>query len=651
MVFGLLIRDLGYELRGACPEEPDLQLLKQELLLAAENQCDISRFSSLRETWDRWFCPSVFPSGEATWESYNRTCEMVAKRTFKDVYQIASYSLKIKTRNKNRAHEKEYIEKLSANEESCHKWAVDRSNPISRIAHGIFRTITGSLDLSPKAIGPYMRHGPGAVLEGEVRSDKNVLNDPAIDMQKSYGYECFLANANMLSDYARLFPYSRADRHVHARLTLVPKDWKGVRGVFVSSKEAMMVQLAQDKALRLCFENSALKHCIDFDDQEPSRALAHLSSYDGSHATLDLSDASDRIPLSLVSFLCHRSDYIRLARTRPSYVELPNGSRRKVRMFSPMGDGKTFSVLSAVCATIVIATLLDADGWLPSQYVDCSTLNEYAKKIRVFGDDIIVPAAYYSAVCYGLQIHNLKVNLSKSFVSGYFRESCGLDAYHGTDVTPFRQRVDLNDIRLEDLQSMIDGFNRLSRFYPHLVRVRLYYESLIHSLGWPIGITTNPNRCPSCLMVNDASRLMYRAFLAVSRIHAKHVERIPRKGEYVPQAYRGNSPKMSRPVRVPIRFNDALQRLEQYCYVGCDEKDLITSLDPWWDLNYWLITSSRPTDSKESAVPFTRHSSTVFPRSNDATRRYLRLLDEAGLPRRHIDKIRSKSYLGWVELI
>jgi len=58
--------------------------------------------------------------------------------------------------------------------------------------------------------------------------------------------------------------------------------------------------------------------------------------------------------------------------------------------------------------------------------------------VSVTGDDTIVPSSCYKDVAKALEAVSLKVNLGKSFVHGFFRESCGGDFFMGHDVTPCR---------------------------------------------------------------------------------------------------------------------------------------------------------------------------------------------------------------------
>jgi hypothetical protein len=63
------------------------------------------------------------------------------------------------------------------------------------------------------------------------------------------------------------------------------------------------------------------------------------------------------------------------------------------------------------------------------------------ERILVYGDDVIVPTAQAANAIEQLEAFGLKVNRAKSCTSGFFRESCGTDAYKGVNVTPVRLRT------------------------------------------------------------------------------------------------------------------------------------------------------------------------------------------------------------------
>jgi hypothetical protein len=57
-------------------------------------------------------------------------------------------------------------------------------------------------------------------------------------------------------------------------------------------------------------------------------------------------------------------------------------------------------------------------------------------EVTVFGDDIIIPIDSRELLYKALEVLYFKVNDSKSFYTGRFRESCGVDSFNGVDVTP-----------------------------------------------------------------------------------------------------------------------------------------------------------------------------------------------------------------------
>jgi hypothetical protein len=66
---------------------------------------------------------------------------------------------------------------------------------------------------------------------------------------------------------------------------------------------------------------------------------------------------------------------------------------------------------------------------------------EARESLLVYGDDVIVPTAYAADAIEQLESFGLKVNRDKSCTNGFFRESCGMDAYKGVDVTPLKLKT------------------------------------------------------------------------------------------------------------------------------------------------------------------------------------------------------------------
>jgi hypothetical protein len=62
-------------------------------------------------------------------------------------------------------------------------------------------------------------------------------------------------------------------------------------------------------------------------------------------------------------------------------------------------------------------------------------INSFVGRVRVFGDDIIIPKDYVDSVILVLETFGFKVNRGKSFWTGRFRESCGKEYYGSRDVS------------------------------------------------------------------------------------------------------------------------------------------------------------------------------------------------------------------------
>jgi hypothetical protein len=100
----------------------------------------------------------------------------------------------------------------------------------------------------------------------------------------------------------------------------------------------------------------------------------------------------------------------------------------KLNKFASMGSALTFPVQSIVFAIIAIG--------VGSYLHPRRDLASIAQEVRVFGDDIIVPVDWVALLRSILERVGLKINESKTFSEGNFRESCGMDAFMGHDVTP-----------------------------------------------------------------------------------------------------------------------------------------------------------------------------------------------------------------------
>lgn len=210
------------------------------------------------------------------------------------------------------------------------------------------------------------------------------------------------------------------------RFFTVPKEALKLRGACLSPSINGFLQKGVGKHLR----NRLRSVGIDIQESGPDglfrinsitsadrhRRIARDASRSGAFSTIDLSDASNTIAYQLIKLLFPSGWFELLNDLREPFCEGPDGKFYKLEMFSAMGNGFTFEV-----ETIVF-------------YAICRAIVGDHGYISVFGDDIIIPTEHAAAVLAALQWFGFTPNLSKTFVTGPFRESCGGDFFDGVPV-------------------------------------------------------------------------------------------------------------------------------------------------------------------------------------------------------------------------
>jgi len=161
-----------------------------------------------------------------------------------------------------------------------------------------------------------------------------------------------------------------------------------------------------------------------------NRELALRGSRDDSYVTIDLSSASDSFSLKLAELLIPPDIFWLFKGLREEFIDM--GHRDDVLVEAPfisaMGNGFTFALQTALFTGAVFAAA-EVNNF-PLERPRCSFTGNYA----VFGDDIIIPKPLEADVLTLLRLCGFVVNREKSFFSGHFRESCGVDAYQGVDI-------------------------------------------------------------------------------------------------------------------------------------------------------------------------------------------------------------------------
>lgn len=220
------------------------------------------------------------------------------------------------------------------------------------------------------------------------------------------------------------------------RVVLVPKTLKSPRVIAI---EPCCVQYTQQGIRDYLYgkiESYWLtRGHINFRDQSVNQKLAITSSMSGRLATIDLSDASDRVPrnLALEMFRANPDLADSIDACRSKAAQLPDGRFvSPLLKFASMGSALCFPVEAMYFYTVCVVALLKDRNLSANE----RNVFNVTRDLYVYGDDIIIPSTNAEAVLEHLQKYNCKVNTDKTFVSGSFRESCGVDAYAGYPVTP-----------------------------------------------------------------------------------------------------------------------------------------------------------------------------------------------------------------------
>jgi hypothetical protein len=295
--------------------------------------------------------------------------------------------------------------------------------------------------------GSYIcKNGPGSVAEKAYGVRKyTVLQESwtrRLDRVLPYDEVCFANHRHLVDSITTQQPLSPSNE-LAMRVILVPKTQKTPRIIAADQTANQFVQQGIHLAiLNRVKADKFLQPSIDWTDQERQRSLALRGSIDGSIATLDLSEASDRVHVSLVANMLRRHRLLRdvVFACRTTRADF-SGRVIFLEKFAPMGSALCFPFETMAFTVIAVESVLRARS-LP---VTKKSVMNALSSVSLYGDDIIVPTATAISVVDGLESFGLKVNIRKSFWTGEFRESCGGDYFRGLDVTPVYLRYSLLD--------------------------------------------------------------------------------------------------------------------------------------------------------------------------------------------------------------
>lgn len=296
------------------------------------------------------------------------------------------------------------------------------------------------------ALRPFWRHlsrsdprmGPGVAILANGKSGYSP--DKLLNPYSTLKLTNYMQKTGFLTDHPFFFAWlthdtAPAPADAISKLSLeqfftVPKDCVTDRGCSKQPAVNMAVQLMVGQALRECLKPyGILTESITVGRETiGDQACYHrqiLPTMWDEVATIDLKSASNTIAYELVRLVLPDDVFELLDACRCSSLELPNGDIHELERFSAMGNGFTFELETLLFYSIAS---ISAEG-----FTDPGLRSGLAS---VFGDDIIVHKDAFSQTTTNLELLGFEINIKKSFASGPFRESCGMDVYEGVPVRP-----------------------------------------------------------------------------------------------------------------------------------------------------------------------------------------------------------------------
>lgn len=346
---------------------------------------------------------------------------------------------------------------------------------------GVFNPISGE----DGPVAGRFRHGPGAVADLRAGGFKYQFPNWPRKLDQMFPYDW--CGSHTLTPEA--FP---SEHEPPSKLIAVPKTAKGPRLIAAEPTAHQWCQQKVGTWLAERFRTSLVGWFIDLADQTLSQEMVRAASISGDLATLDLSDASDRLSCRHVESLLRGNrtllESVHAVRTRWVVDRVQLGRPTtflKIKKFAAQGSALTFPVqslffLSCCLAACGVTCLEDMKG--------------LRGKVRVYGDDLIVPKYAYAGLKLLLTHLGLKVNEQKSFCYGGFRESCGMDCYKGHDVTPLRPRSLVPDTP-EHCQGLIDTSNNF--YLRGFWRISQLLDSTLAECGYHLPLAPVDSGVPS----------------------------------------------------------------------------------------------------------------------------------------------------------
>jgi len=307
------------------------------------------------------------------------------------------------------------------------------------------------------------KHGPGKTAERVLGNQKFSSLNWTTRLDRVFPSSDYLLPNHRHLDRLDSVQLTEPWNELPVRVVTVPKTLSKPRIIAI---EPVCMQYTQQAVLEslvteLERKTNLCSQFIGFTHQEPNQVLAREGSINGHLATIDLSEASDRVDNRLVVAMLDRYSHLNDAvqASRSTKAEVRGKGIYSLTKFASMGSALCFPIEAMVFSTLVFLGIERERRTLLTR----RDIKSLSGQVRVYGDDIVVPVEYVRSVISTLEDFRFRVNKSKSFWTGKFRESCGKDYYDGFDVSivKVRQHIPTSQRDVEELISTVATRNLL----------------------------------------------------------------------------------------------------------------------------------------------------------------------------------------------
>jgi len=307
------------------------------------------------------------------------------------------------------------------------------------------------------------KHGPGAVADKLTSNGKYQLQSWTSRLSEVFLLDRYLIpNHHFTADLDKVSVLEPGSE-MPVRVISVPKTLKTPRIIAI---EPTCMQYTQQALLQSILEafyrDELLCGLIGFDDQGPNQVLACQGSTDGRTATLDLSDASDRVSNQLVIRMTRRWPSLQKAiqASRSRRADVPGHGVIRLAKFASMGSALCFPIEAFVFTTLIFLGIQKSLNTSLTK----KDVKSFLGSVRIYGDDLIVPVDHVHTIVQTLEHFGARVGLDKSFWTGRFRESCGKEYLNGHDVSITRVRQEL-PYTMADVKGVISAVSLRNQLF------------------------------------------------------------------------------------------------------------------------------------------------------------------------------------------